>query len=315
MRRTGLALRRLRVGSRGSRLALVQAHSILDAIREKHPGIEVDLEIIQTQGDRVTDRPLSRMGASGLFIKEIESALLEGRIDLAVHSMKDLPSKLSPGLALAVTTERADPRDALVSRTATDIQTLPKSAAVATGSLRRRSQLLVRRPDLEVVDLRGNVPTRLEKFDRSTWEAVVLAGAGLARLGLTDRIRSYIPVEDMLPAGGQGALAVETRADEDEIVELLGFLHHLPTALAVACERAFLARLEGGCQVPIGAYAEVRKRSLLLRGYVGSVDGTRHVRREIEGNPDRADELGVELAETMIAEGAEEIIRSVGEGI
>lgn len=306
-------MRTLRVGSRGSRLALVQAHSIVDALRERHPGIAVAIEIIQTVGDRVTDRPLSRIGASGLFIKEIESALLDGRIDLAVHSMKDLPSKLSPGLCLAVTTERADPRDALVSRTAVDIASLPNGGTVATGSLRRRSQLLARRPDLEVVDLRGNVPTRLEKFDRSSWEAVVLAGAGLARLGLTGRIRSHIPVEDMLPAVGQGALALETRGNEEDLQERLRFLNHTPTAVAVACERAFLARLEGGCQVPIGAYAELRESSIRLRGFVGSVDGTRHVRREIEGAPEAASELGVELAERMIADGAEEIIRSAGE--
>jgi hydroxymethylbilane synthase len=306
-------LRKLRVGSRGSRLALVQAHAIIDALRGRHPGISIEIEIIQTEGDRVTDRPLSRIGASGLFIKEIESALLDGRIDLAVHSMKDLPSKLSPGLALAATTERVDPRDALVSRGASEIASLPAGGTVATGSLRRRSQLLARRPDLEVVDLRGNVPTRIEKFDRSSWEAIVLAGAGLTRLGLTSRIRSYIPVEDMLPAVGQGALALETRTDEEELVERLGFLDHEPTALAVTCERAFLARLEGGCQVPIGAFADLVDGRLHLRGYVGASDGTRHLRREIEGSPEAASRLGVELAETMIEDGAEEIIRAEGE--
>jgi hydroxymethylbilane synthase len=314
-------LRKLRVGSRGSRLALVQAHSILDSLCREDPEIACELEIIQTEGDRVTDRPLSRIGASGLFIKEIESALLDGRIDLAVHSMKDLPSRLAPGLVLAVTTERADPRDALVSQSATDLATLARGGTVATGSLRRRSQLLSRRPDLEVVDLRGNVPTRLEKFDRSPWEAIVLAGAGLTRLGLASRIRSYIPVEDMLPAVGQGALALETRENEDEIVERLAFLDHAPTALAVGCERAFLARLEGGCQVPIGAFAEIRGSALRLRGYVGSVDGTRSIRLELgreiaaetEGAREEARRVGVELAESMIAEGAQEIIRSAGE--
>jgi len=306
-------MRRIRIGTRGSRLALVQTHSVADAIRAKHPEVAVVVEIIETQGDRVLDRPLSAIGDAGVFIKEIEAALLEERVDLAVHSMKDLPSKLTDGLALAATTERFDPRDVLVARSASSLETLPRGGTVATGSLRRRSQLLALRPDLKVEDLRGNVPTRLEKFDRSTWDAIILAGAGLERLGLATRIRSYIPIESMLPAVGQGALALETRASDRELAETVAFLSHAPTERAVVSERSFLARLEGGCRVPIAAYAEIRGGSLSLRGYVGAVDGSRHLRREIEGDSSRAEGLGLELAESMLAEGAAAIIRQTGE--
>ena len=305
-------MRRIRIGTRGSRLALVQTHSVVDAIREKHPEVAVDVEIIQTQGDRVLDRPLSAIGDAGVFIKEIETALLEERVDLAVHSMKDLPSRLTLGLAFAATMERVDPRDVLVARSASSLETLPRGGTVATESLRRRSQLLALRPDLNVEDLRGNVPTRLEKFDRSTWDAILLAGAGLERLGLASRIRSYIPVESMLPAVGQGALALETRASDHELAETVAFLSHAPTERAVVSERSFLARLEGGCRVPIAAYAEIRESRLSLRGYVGAVDGSRHLRREIEGDASRAEDLGLELAESMLAEGAAGIIRQSG---
>jgi hydroxymethylbilane synthase len=302
-------LREFRIGSRGSRLALVQAHGIIDALKIRDPDAEVALEIIQTQGDRVVDRPLSRIGDSGLFIKEIETALLEHRIDVAVHSMKDVPSRVPEGLALTVTTKRADPRDVLVSRNAGSIEDLPSGATVATGSLRRRSQLLAARPDLEVVDLRGNVPTRLEKFDRSSWEAIVLAGAGLTRLGLSDRIRAYIPVSAMIPAVGQGALALETRSDDEALRDRLEFLNHEPTALAVAAERSLLARLEGGCQVPIGAHGEIFDGGLVLRGYVGSLDGRKSIRREIRGPAEEGARLGLELAEAMLEAGADAIIR------
>jgi hydroxymethylbilane synthase len=306
-------MRRIRIGTRGSRLALVQTHSVADAIRAKHPEVAVDVEIIETRGDRVLDRPLSAIGDAGVFIKEIETALLEEHVDLAVHSMKDLPSRITLGLALAATTERVDPRDVLVARSASSLETLPRGGTVATGSLRRRSQLLALRPDLKVEDLRGNVPTRLEKFDRSTWDAILLAGAGLERLGLATRIRSYIPIESMLPAVGQGALALETRASDRELAETVAFLSHAPTERAVVSERSFLARLEGGCRVPIAAYAEIRGGSLSLRGYVGAVDGSRHLRREIEGDSSRAEGLGLELAESMLAEGAAAIIRQSGE--
>ncbi|MGH9320334.1 MAG: hydroxymethylbilane synthase [Vicinamibacteria bacterium] len=305
-------MRCIRIGTRGSRLALVQTQSVADALRERHPGVAIEIETIQTHGDRVPDKPLSAIADPGLFIKEIETALLGDRVDLAVHSMKDVPSKVPEGLSLSATTERADPRDVLVAKTASSLETLPGGATVATGSLRRRSQLLSLRPDLRIEELRGNVPTRLEKFDRSSWEAIVLAGAGLKRLGLTSRIQAYIPVDRMIPAVGQGALALETRDSDRELRERIAFLNHPESERAVASERAFLARLEGGCQVPIAAHAVIRDGSLRLRGYVGAVDGSRHLRREIEGDAESGARLGLELAEAMLKEGAAAIVGEAG---
>ena len=301
--------RAIRVGSRGSDLALIQARSTMQGLEG-----ETELVIIETHGDRVTDRPLDQVGRAGLFIKEIESALLDERIDIAVHSMKDVPSFVADGLTLAATLERLDPRDALVSRSAKSadsIASLPRGARVATGSLRRRSQLLATRSDVNVEDLRGNVPTRLDKFDASSWDAIVLAAAGLIRLGFEERIGAVIPIEDMIPAVGQGALAIETRADDRDVLVAVARLNHVESQRAVACERAFLGRLEGGCQVPIGAYADADGDRLRLRGYVGSVDGTRHLRREAMG--DAAEALGLALAEEMLEMGAAEIIRDVAE--
>jgi hydroxymethylbilane synthase len=226
--------------------------------------------------------------------------------------MKDLESTMPEGLALAATTERADPRDVLVSRSVSRIEELAPGATVATGSLRRRSQLLAARPDLAVEDLRGNVPTRLEKFDRSTWDAVVLAGAGLLRLDLKSRINAYIPTETMVPAVGQGALALEVRGDDDELKGELRFLNHPGTELAVRAERSFLARLAGGCRVPIGGHAELKSDgALALSGYVGSLDGRWHLRQKVEGPGETADELGQRLAESMISDGASEIIAAI----
>lgn len=300
----------IRVGSRGSELALIQARSVMRAIDGR-----TELVIIETHGDRVTDRPLSRVGGAGLFIKEIESALIEDRIDVAVHSMKDVPSVVPDGLTLAATLERLDARDALVSRTASSIAALPRGAHMATGSLRRRSQLLALRPDLKVEDLRGNVGTRLDKFDASSWDAIVLAAAGLLRLGLEERIQCRIPTDEMIPAVGQGALAIETRSDDRQVLAAVESLNHPDTQTAVACERAFLGRLEGGCQVPIGAFAELRPElrndQLRLLGYVGSVDGSRRLRRETTGAIDAPVELGLALAEEMLDAGAGEIVSDV----
>lgn len=301
--------RPIRVGSRGSDLALIQARSTMRAL-----GRASELVIIETHGDRVTDRPLSQVGGAGLFIKEIESALLEERIDIAVHSMKDVPSVVPDGLTLAATLERLDARDALVSRSADTIASLPRGARLATGSLRRRSQLLAARPDVSVEDLRGNVPTRLDKFDASSLDAIVLAAAGLVRLGLEQRIRAVISIEDMIPAVGQGALAIETRADDRDVLAAVEHLNDVASQRAVACERAFLGRLEGGCQIPIGAYADADADAdgdrLRLRGYVGSIDGARHLRREATG--DAPEELGLALAEEMLELGAAEIM---GDGV
>ena len=301
-------MRTIRIGSRGSRLALVQARGIMDALA---PYATVELEIIQTHGDQVTDRPLNQAGGPGLFIKEIEKALLEERIDLAVHSMKDVPSGVAEGLILAATTERKDPRDAFVSLRAESIETLPQGAKLATGSLRRRSQLLAARSDLRIEDLRGNVPTRLEKLDASDWEGIVLAAAGLERLGLADRISSLIPVETMLPPVGQGALAIEIREADEALGKSLKHLNHYASERAVTAERALVAKLQGGCQVPIGAYAVLHNDMIRLRGFVGSLDGARCLKQEVSGRPDEAESLGLELAGRMLEAGAAEIIREV----
>ncbi len=298
-----MLMRPLRVGSRKSELALIQSRSIIASL-----GGEAELVLIQTQGDRVTDRPLNQIGGAGLFIKEMESALLDERIDLAVHSMKDMPSEIPEGLALAATTKRLDARDALVSRGADSLASLPEGAKMATGSLRRRSQLLAARPDLHIEDLRGNVQTRLSKFDASSWEAIVLAGAGLVRLGLEARISYYFSIDEMIPAVGQGALALETRDDDGDLRNRLRELNHAPSESAVLAERSFLGRLQGGCQVPIGAYGEIEAGELRLRGFVGAVDGHRYEKRETRGPVAAAEELGLALAEDMLAAGAAEII-------
>jgi hydroxymethylbilane synthase len=299
---------RIRIGSRGSRLALIQARAVVDALHRARPDVSTEIEIIHTAGDREIDLPLDRIGGIGVFIKEIEQALVEGKIDLAVHSMKDVPTSLPEGLVLAATTERADPRDVLVAKAASSLETLPPGATVATGSLRRRSQLLASRPDLRVEDLRGNVGTRLEKLDRSSWDAIVLAAAGLLRLNLASRIAAYLPLESMLPAVGQGALALEIRDDDEKTREQVLALNHEPTARAVRCERAFLERLGGGCQVPIAAHASAVSGALLLRGYVGSVDGSRHLKGELSSDLESAERLGVELAESMLERGAAETL-------
>lgn len=301
-------MRALRVGTRGSQLALAQTRGIVATLKERLPDIEIEIEIIKTTGDLVTDVPLSRVGDRGLFIKEIENALLDGSVDFAVHSMKDLPSSLPDGLAVAAVTTRLDPRDALVSREARSIETLPRNGTLATGSLRRRSQALAVRPDLRVVELRGNITTRLRKFDESNWDSMILASAGLTRLGLDGRIASPISVDEMLPAVGQGALGLEARADDVEVLECLGSLNAQESATAVTAERALLRRLQGGCQVPIGAHGRILEKGLVLDAYIGSTDGRQHLRRQAEGAPERAEEIGESLAEQMLGEGGEEIL-------
>jgi hydroxymethylbilane synthase len=273
--------------------------------------LDIEIEIIRTRGDIVTDVPLSRVGDRGLFIKEIETALTEGRIDLAVHSMKDVPSQIPAGLMLAATTERLDPRDVLIARGPKGIDDLPKGGVLATGSLRRRSQALALRPDLSIVDLRGNVTTRLKKFEASTWDGMLLAGAGLERLGLATRISGRIPTDVILPAVGQGALALEARRDDQDVVEMLRELEHVETAVAVRAERAFLAKLEGGCQVPIAALGSVRGNRLVLEGYIGSIDGQKSTRQRMESRSSEPEELGKALGEKILAEGGREILEEV----
>jgi hydroxymethylbilane synthase len=243
-----------------------------------------------------------------LFIKEIEAALLEDRIDFAVHSMKDVPSRIPDGLVLAATTQRLDPSDVLITRGVGRLEDLPPNATLATGSLRRRSQALALRPDLQIVELRGNVTTRLRKFEDSSWDGVILAGAGLERLGLSPPVATRIPTEHMLPAVGQGALALESRLDDQETLDLLRRLEDPPTAAAVRAERAFLRKLEGGCQVPIAALGSVQVHRLVLEGYVGSLDGRRFIRKRAEADPTQAEEAGERLADRILAQGGATIL-------
>lgn len=307
-----MTLQRLIIGTRGSALALWQAQHVAENLKALIPNLDVAIQEIKTLGDRVRDRALSEVGGKGLFVKEIETALAAGEIDLAVHSLKDMPTAQPPGLTLAAVLERADPRDALLVRGGGDLHGLPGGARVGTSSMRRRAQLLAARPDLQVVDLRGNVDTRLRKLREGQYDAVILAVAGLERLGHVGAISQLLPFEIMLPAVGQGALCIETRADDTATRALITPLDHAPTHRAAQAERAFLRRLEGGCQVPIGAYAQVNGGRIHLRGLVASLDGRRIVRDEIDGPA--AEALGIELAERLLAAGGDQILAEVRRG-
>jgi hydroxymethylbilane synthase len=304
-------LKTLRIGTRKSALALWQAEYVRDRLQRLHPGLAVELVKITTEGDRILDRPLATVGGKGLFIKELEQALFERRVDLAVHSMKDLTVTLPAGLHIAAVCERADPRDAFVSPRHARVDMLPPGARVGTSSLRRQCQLRARWPHLAVVNLRGNVNTRLAKLDAGAYDAVILAAAGLKRLGFEERIRSFLSTDESLPAVGQGAVCVESREDDAEINRLLAGLEHAPTRICVSAERAFNAHLEGGCQVPIGGYAELEDGELRLRGLVGDPDGSRVIRGETRGPASQAEDLGGMLAQDLLARGARAILDKV----
>jgi hydroxymethylbilane synthase len=303
--------KQIRIATRKSMLALTQSTWIKEQIENKHPGVAVELVKIVTKGDKITDVPLAKIGGKGLFVKEIEEALLRGEADLAVHSMKDVPAELPENLYLGVVPKRENPRDAFVSHKCTTMAELPQGARVGTSSLRRRAQLAYLRPDLEIVDLRGNVETRLRKLDEGEFDAVILATAGLNRLGLSDRITAHFSPEEMLPAVAQGALGLELRRDDSEVYDLLSFLHDEDTAVAVEAERAFLKRLEGGCQVPLGAFAELRQNELTVTGLIAAVDGSELLRRSFTGSPREAAALGVRLAEALLAMGGQKILAEV----
>jgi hydroxymethylbilane synthase len=312
----------LRIGSRGSRLALWQAEHVRALLGRAAPGQEVRLVTVKTTGDRILDAPLSRIGDKGLFTKELEAALLEREIDVAVHSLKDLPTKLPPELAIGAIIEREDPRDALIGPAGKTLASLPAGARIGTSSLRRRAQILALRADLVVEDLRGNVPTRIEKLGDGKVDAIVLARAGLVRLGLDSRITEVLPPDRMLPAVGQGAIALQTRREDLVTARLIAPLEHVPTRLAVTAERALLSRLEGGCQVPIGALATWEGSSLVLRGLVADLDGGSVVRSEaaadLSKEPGAASEshaaaLGDALAERLLELGAGPILARIYE--
>jgi len=300
--------RPLRIATRKSPLALWQAEHVAAALRAAHPGLAVELIGMSTQGDKILDTPLAKIGGKGLFVKELEQGLLEGRADIAVHSMKDVPVDLPDGLHIATVMAREDPRDALVSERVGAIAELTEGARVGTSSLRRQCQLAARRPDLEIVPLRGNVNTRLRKLDEGDFDAILLAAAGLKRLGFGSRIRALLPVEESLPAIGQGAIGIECRADDTVTNALLAPLHDPDTASCVAAERAMNRRLHGGCQVPIAGHATLHNGYITLRGLVGEPDGSRVLRDEVRGAMAGAEALGEALAGRLLYRGAEAIL-------
>lgn len=304
----------LRIATRQSPLALWQAHYVKDRLMACHPGLTVELVPLVTRGDVILDTPLAKVGGKGLFVKELELALLENRADIAVHSMKDVPVDFPEGLGLVTICEREDPRDAFVSNHYASLDDLPAGSIVGTSSLRRQCQIAEYRPDLEIRSLRGNVGTRLGKLDNGDYDAIILAVAGLKRLKLDDRIRQAIPPEQSLPAVGQGAVGIECRLDDDFTRTLLAPLNDAQTATRVLAERAMNTRLEGGCQVPIGSYAELIDGELWLRALVGAPDGSQMVRGERRGKPEDAEHMGVELAEELLNNGAREILTAVYNG-
>jgi len=300
-----------KIGTRGSKLALAQSEWVKEKIEERHTDVRVELVSIKTTGDKILDSPLSKIGGKGLFVKEIEEALLNKHIHMAVHSMKDVPAELPDKLMLCAFPEREDPRDAFISLKDKSIETLPRGSRVGTSSLRRGAQLLSTRSDLDLIALRGNVDTRLRKLESGDVRAIILAAAGLRRLGLADRITNVIPSEQVLPAIGQGALGLEVRRDDHDTISLLDFLNHKPTEITVRAERAFLKELEGGCQVPIAAFALLNSNKVHLRGMVAEIDGSRIIRDEISGNMHQAEEMGINLAKRLLDAGAGEILSRI----
>lgn len=299
---------RLVIGTRGSKLALWQANHVAARIRERYPHTDISLKHIITTGDKILDVPLAKIGGKGLFTKELEKELLAGDIDLAVHSLKDMPTELPPGLTLGTVTARADAGDALISPRYRMLDNLPPAARVGTSSLRRKAQLLAYRPDLTICDLRGNLDTRLGKLASQQLDAIVLAVAGLRRLGWEEHITEILQPDVCLPAVGQGALAIETRADDRAVLDILAFLHDEATAQAVTAERAFLHELEGGCQVPIGVWGRLADGRLRLDAVIATADGRRCLRDSACGQPGEAEELGCSLARRMYAAGGREIL-------
>jgi len=300
------------IGSRGSELALWQANFVQKELKRKNKNLSVKINIIKTKGDKILDVALSKIGDKSLFTKELEVELLNGSIDLAVHSLKDLQTAIPKGLKLAAVTKRHNVQDVLIARKkGTTIFNLPENATVATGSLRRKCQLLHIRPDLNIVELRGNVPSRIKKFLESDWDAIILARAGVERLNLSKHISSVIKTDAMLPAVGQGALGIETRADNKIVNEIVKTIHHENTYKAVVAERALLKTLEGGCQVPIGAFAEVKPNGLYLDSVVGSLDGIITFRKKMRGSKDKPEKLGINLAKDLLKAGAKNILDEI----
>jgi hydroxymethylbilane synthase len=301
----------LRIGTRASQLALWQANWIKEQLIKRHPDLDIEIVKIKTTGDKILDVPLAKVGGKGLFVKEIESALLEDSIDLAVHSMKDVPTELPEGLGIVAVSDREDPRDALLSREGILLADLPKGAKIGTSSLRRQAQILNRRPDFNLEPLRGNVNTRLRKLREGQYDAIVLAHAGVKRLGWDDEVTEVLEPEIMLPAIGQGALGIEARVDDRPTLDRIAFLDHSETSVCVSAERSYLHRLEGGCQVPIAAFATVQNGVVSMAGLVSDVDGQRLILRKTSGPAEEAVSLGRSLAEQILDAGGREILEEV----
>lgn len=301
----------LKIATRQSPLALWQAEHIKARLLALHPQLQVELVTFVTQGDKILDTPLAKIGGKGLFVKELENALLDGRADLAVHSIKDVPMELPEGLELAVICEREDPHDAFVSNQYATLDELPQGATLGTSSLRRKSQLHAYRPDLNIIDLRGNVGTRLSKLDSGLYDAIILAAAGLKRLDLGSRIREILPPQLSLPAVGQGALGLECRGNDQAVLDLIRPLAHAETTICVSAERAFNHRLQGGCQVPIAGFATIEQQQLMMEGRVGSVDGHTLLKESITGPIQDAEHLGRTLADRLLARGADRLLAAL----
>ncbi|MBK5967627.1 MULTISPECIES: hydroxymethylbilane synthase [Thiorhodovibrio] len=303
----------LKIATRKSPLAMWQAEHVAAALGRLHPELEVEIVGMTTRGDKILDAPLAKVGGKGLFVKELEQGMLEGTADIAVHSMKDVPVGFPDGLHLAAILERENPHDAFVSNRFASIDELPQGACVGTSSLRRQCQLAARRPDLRIEPLRGNVNTRLAKLDDGAYDAIILAAAGLIRLGFGERIRATLPPEQSLPAIGQGAIGIECRSDDARVNALIAPLHHASTAERVLAERAMNERLDGGCQVPIAGHAIHQDGQLYLRGLVGTPNGLRLLRAEESAAPDQAEAMGTRVAEALLAQGADEILSALSE--
>ena len=301
----------LKIATRQSPLALWQANYVKDRLQQLYPDLTIELVPMVTKGDVILDSPLAKIGGKGLFVKELENALLNKEADIAVHSMKDVPMQFPEGLGLAVICQREDPRDAFVSNSYRTFAELPQGAVVGTSSLRRQCQLKALRPDLDIRSLRGNVGTRLSKLDNGDYDAIILASAGLIRLGLADRIASFIDVEQSLPAAGQGAVGIECRTDDVQVHALLAPLADAETTYCVRAERAMNNHLQGGCQVPIGGYAVLQQGQLYLRALVGDIDGSRIIRTEGKSAVENAEVLGVQIAEQLLAQGADKILQAI----
>ncbi|HEY4732677.1 MAG TPA: hydroxymethylbilane synthase [Gammaproteobacteria bacterium] len=306
-----MTIQRIRIATRKSPLALWQAEHVQRLLQQAHPGLKVELVRMSTQGDRIIDTPLAKIGGKGLFVKELEQGLLQGEADIAVHSMKDVPVELPAGLHLPVVMRREEPRDAFVSNKYRRLEELPQGARVGTASLRRQCQLYALRPDMEILNLRGNVGTRLKKLDDGHYDAIILAAAGLIRLGLEGRITQKIPIDICMPAIAQGVIGIECRSDDRVINGLISALEHEQTRICITAERALNRRLEGGCQVPIAGYAELTERTLHLRGLVGRPDGRTIIQAAKTGTAQQAEEMGVALAEELLDKGAAIILNEV----